>query len=55
MGQSRTGGVRPESVGGVGTDPTAVAVGDRVAATIRRIYTQEGVTRYGFKMQPVGE
>ena len=39
----------------VGTDPTDVAVGDRVAATIRRIYTQEGVTRYGFKMQPMGE
>ncbi|WP_255191436.1 zinc ribbon domain-containing protein [Natronobeatus ordinarius] len=28
-----------------------VAVGDRVEATIRRIYTQEGVTRYGFKMR----
>jgi len=38
----------------VGTDPTDVAVGDRVGATIRRIYTQEGVTRYGFKMQPIG-
>ena len=37
----------------VGTDPTAVTVGDRVVATIRRIYTQEGVTRYGFKMQPI--
>jgi hydroxymethylglutaryl-CoA synthase len=31
----------------------AVAVGDRVEATIRRIYTQEGVTRYGVKMRPV--
>ena len=28
-----------------------VEVGDRVEATIRRIYTQEGVTRYGFKMR----
>ncbi|WIV66981.1 zinc ribbon domain-containing protein [Natrialbaceae archaeon AArc-T1-2] len=28
-----------------------VDVGDRVEATIRRIYTQEGVTRYGFKMR----
>jgi hydroxymethylglutaryl-CoA synthase len=37
----------------VGTDPGSVAVGDRVTATIRRIYTQEGVTRYGFKMQPL--
>jgi hydroxymethylglutaryl-CoA synthase len=33
-----------------GEDET-VEVGDRVEATIRRIYTQEGVTRYGFKMQ----
>ncbi|USZ71952.1 zinc ribbon domain-containing protein [Natronosalvus halobius] len=32
-------------------DPEAVSVGDRVDATIRRIYVQEGVTRYGFKMQ----
>ncbi|MFC7212950.1 zinc ribbon domain-containing protein [Saliphagus sp. GCM10025334] len=32
-------------------DTDAVSVGDRVDATIRRIYTQEGVTRYGFKMQ----
>jgi hydroxymethylglutaryl-CoA synthase len=38
----------------VGVDPGTVGVGDRVTATIRRIYTQEGVTRYGFKMQPVG-
>jgi len=37
----------------VGTDPESVAVGDRVTATIRRIYTQEGVTRYGFKMVPL--
>jgi len=37
----------------VGVDPTDVAVGDRVTATIRRIYTQEGVTRYGVKMQPL--
>ena len=29
-----------------------VEIGDRVAATIRRIYTQEGVIRYGFKMRP---
>jgi hydroxymethylglutaryl-CoA synthase len=36
----------------VGVDPTDVAVGDRVTATVRRIYTQEGVTRYGVKMQP---
>jgi hydroxymethylglutaryl-CoA synthase len=29
----------------------SVAVDDRVEATIRRIYTQEGVARYGVKMQ----
>jgi hydroxymethylglutaryl-CoA synthase len=29
-----------------------VGVGDRVAATVRRVYTQEGVTRYGFKIAP---
>ncbi|MFC6733076.1 MULTISPECIES: zinc ribbon domain-containing protein [unclassified Haladaptatus] len=29
-----------------------LAVGDRVQAVIRRIYTQEGVTRYGFKVRP---
>jgi hydroxymethylglutaryl-CoA synthase len=28
-----------------------VGIGDRVESTIRRIYTQEGVTRYGFKVQ----
>jgi hydroxymethylglutaryl-CoA synthase len=39
----------------VGADPGTVGVGDRVTATIRRIYTQEGVTRYGFKMQPVDQ
>jgi hydroxymethylglutaryl-CoA synthase len=36
----------------VGTDD-AVSVGDRVEATIRRIYTQEAVTRYGFKTRPL--
>jgi len=36
----------------VGTAPESVAIGDRVRATIRRVYTQEGVTRYGFKMRP---
>ena len=30
-----------------------LSVGDRVAATVRRVYTQEGVTRYGFKVEPV--
>lgn len=37
----------------VGTDHDDLAVGDRVRATMRRIYTQEGVTRYGFKVQPL--
>ena len=30
------------------------AIGDRVVATIRRVYTQEGVTRYGVKVRPAG-
>jgi hydroxymethylglutaryl-CoA synthase len=34
------------------TDSGAVMVGDEVWATIRRIYTQEGVTRYGLKVVP---
>jgi len=37
---------------GTDADPSAFAVGDRVETTIRRIYTQEGVTRYGFKIRP---
>ncbi|WP_435332878.1 zinc ribbon domain-containing protein [Haloarchaeobius sp. TZWWS8] len=32
--------------------PGAVSVGDAVETTIRRIYTQEGVTRYGRKIRP---
>jgi len=32
---------------------SSVAIGDRTEAVIRRIYQQEGVIRYGFKMQPV--
>ncbi|ELY27192.1 hypothetical protein C500_14345, partial [Natrialba magadii ATCC 43099] len=42
------------SVPVMGTDaaPSAFVVGDRVETTIRRIYTQEGVTRYGFKIRP---
>ncbi|WP_460919387.1 zinc ribbon domain-containing protein [Salinarchaeum chitinilyticum] len=31
----------------------SVEIEDRVEATIRRIYTQEGVTRYGVKFQPL--
>ncbi|WP_135822278.1 zinc ribbon domain-containing protein [Halostella litorea] len=33
-------------------DPENVAVGDEVAATVRRIYEQEGVPRYGVKFEP---
>jgi hydroxymethylglutaryl-CoA synthase len=33
----------------------SVDVGDRVEATIRRIYSQEGVTRYGVKMRPAAD
>jgi len=35
-------------------DPHDVERGDRVAATVRRIYEQEGVVRYGAKFVPVG-
>ena len=34
-------------------DPGDVEIGDRVRATIRRIYAQEGVARYGAKFVPV--
>ncbi|AGB36614.1 OB-fold domain-containing protein [Natronococcus occultus] len=34
-------------------DPESVAVGDEVRTTIRKIYTQEGVPRYGVKFEPV--
>jgi hydroxymethylglutaryl-CoA synthase len=34
-------------------DGESVEIGTRVAATIRRIYTQEGVTRYGFKLRAI--
>jgi uncharacterized OB-fold protein len=33
-------------------DPSAVAIGDPVRATFRRIYTQDGLTRYGLKFRP---
>jgi len=33
-------------------DPESVAVGDEVRATVRRIYEQEGVPRYGVKFEP---
>jgi hydroxymethylglutaryl-CoA synthase len=36
-------------------EPGALDVSDRVESTIRRIYTQEGVTRYGFKIRPTSE
>lgn len=36
----------------VDVPPEAVAVGEAVSMTIRRIYTQEGVPRYGFKVTP---
>lgn len=35
-------------------DPETVSVGDTVQATIRRIYTQESVPRYGVKFKPTG-
>ena len=36
-------------------DPETVEIGDRVRATVRRIYEQEGVARYGAKFVPVRE
>ena len=33
-------------------DPGAVSVGDEVTGHLRRIYTVEGVTRYGLKFEP---
>ncbi|WP_122088651.1 zinc ribbon domain-containing protein [Halalkalicoccus subterraneus] len=35
-------------------DPEAVVVGDEVRTTIRQIYAQEGVPRYGVKFKPTG-
>ncbi|WP_313693403.1 3-hydroxy-3-methylglutaryl CoA synthase [Halorarum halobium] len=35
-------------------DPDAVEVGDSVRRTVRRIYDQEGVPRYGAKFKPTG-
>ncbi len=34
-------------------DPEALSVGDTVRATVRKIYAQEGVPRYGVKFKPV--
>jgi len=34
----------------IGTETDDIAVGDTVQATLRRVYTQEGVTRYGVKV-----
>ncbi|QRV15117.1 ACP synthase [Haloterrigena salifodinae] len=50
-------GTESVSVSAMGTDaaPEAFAVGKRIETTIRRIYTQEGVTRYGFKVRPADE
>jgi hydroxymethylglutaryl-CoA synthase len=36
-------------------EPGTLSVGDRVTATVRRLYTQEGVTRYGFKVRPADD
>lgn len=40
---------------GTDADPADFDVGDRVETTIRRIYTQERVTRYGFKIRPMAD
>lgn len=36
-------------------DPDTVDRGDRVEAVVRRLYTQEGIPRYGFKFRPIRE
>ncbi|WP_049970624.1 zinc ribbon domain-containing protein [Haladaptatus cibarius] len=38
-----------------GADTGILEIGDSVETTMRRIYTQEGVTRYGFKIRPTVE
>ncbi|WP_049914550.1 zinc ribbon domain-containing protein [Haloterrigena salina] len=47
-------GTESVSISAMGTDaaPEEFAVGERIETTIRRVYTQEGVTRYGFKVRP---
>ncbi|OLZ41005.1 hypothetical protein A6E15_08380 [Natrinema saccharevitans] len=40
---------------GTDADPDDFSVGDRIETTVRRICTQEGVTRYGFKIRPESE
>jgi uncharacterized OB-fold protein len=42
----------PVSVPAQATDGHELEVGDRVRATVRRLYEQEGVPRYGFKIRP---
>jgi hydroxymethylglutaryl-CoA synthase len=39
----------------IGAAPDDIAIGDEVRATIRIIYTQEGVTRYGIKARVVDD
>lgn len=34
-------------------DPATVKVGMKVKSTVRKIYSEEGVIRYGFKFRPV--
>lgn len=64
--QARSGGYASAVVAFDGPDGSSVgvpvqvvewddppAIGDAVRATIRRVYTQEGVTRYGLKARPV--
>lgn len=53
--QSRTGGddeTASVPLQVTDADPASVEPGDAVEAVIRRIYTQEGVTRYGRKVRP---
>ncbi|WP_252699583.1 zinc ribbon domain-containing protein [Natronosalvus vescus] len=48
-----SGGTVSAPAMGTDAEPGEFSVGGRVEPTIRRIYTQEGVTRYGFKVRPL--
>ncbi len=46
----------PKVIGQVAdVDPKEVKIGMPVKAELRKIYTEEGVIRYGFKFVPVGQ
>lgn len=52
-GDGESNGAETVSAPAQVTDGYDVSVGDRVRAVVRRVYEQEGVPRYGFKLTPV--